>query len=179
MNFTLLKKRMARIHNQSLLKQARKDLRNNATAAEATLWRFLQHSQLDGRKFRRQHSIGSYIVDFYCPSEKLVIELDGDTHFHSAGYELDSRRTRYLESLNLRVIRFENDEIFKATEAVLEKIKSMFGKSITPNPSFTKEGNSNAKPKSNSPPGTGGVAEGRGGKNSSTETTNSQNPKIK
>lgn len=164
---------MTRIHNQSHLKQRRKELRNNATAAEATLWKFLQHSQLEGRKFRRQHSIGSYIVDFYCPSEKLVIELDGDAHYNSGGYERDSRRTKYLESLNLRVIRFENDEVFKATVTVLEKIKSFFGKSTTPNPSFSKEGNSNPKANLDSPPVSVGVAKGQGGKNSHSKITNS------
>lgn len=68
------------IHNRKYLKQRRKDLRNNATISEKRLWIALKKSQLKGRKFRRQHSIENYIVDFYCPSEKLIIEVDGNMH---------------------------------------------------------------------------------------------------
>lgn len=168
---------MARIHNQEYLKQTRRDLRNNATAAEATLWKFLQKSQLAGRTFRRQHSIGNYVVDFYCPAEKLVIELDGEAHFHQSGYESDQDRTKYLQSLNIRVLRFENEEVFKATESVLDKIKAAF--TTTPNPSLIKEGNESAHRNTKSPPVSGGVAEGRGGKNSHFKITSTQNPKIK
>ena len=74
-------------HNKKSLKERRKHLRNNGTSAEATLWTLLSKSQLDGRKFRRQHSINSFIVDFYCPSEKLVIELNGEHHFTDAVLE--------------------------------------------------------------------------------------------
>ena len=113
------------INNWKSLKERRRELRNNLTPAEATLWRFLSRSQL-GKKFRRQHSVGPYILDFYCPSEKLAVELDGAHHFTSAGQEYDQIRTAFLEQFNIRVIRFENDEVFKSTEAVLEKIKSSF-----------------------------------------------------
>ena len=71
--------RNERIHNRERLRVLRRALRNNATNAEAILWRYLKRRQLKGRKFRRQHSIGPYIVDFYCPAEKLAVELDGDT----------------------------------------------------------------------------------------------------
>ena len=64
------------IHNRSALKENRRTLRNNMTPAESALWKVLQKSQLDGRKFRRQHSVDGHILDFYCPSEKLAIELD-------------------------------------------------------------------------------------------------------
>ena len=69
------------INNKPELKPLRKQLRNFSTSAEAVLWTHLQKSQLQNRKFRRQHSIGNFIADFYCPSEKLVIELDGEDHF--------------------------------------------------------------------------------------------------
>ena len=59
------------LHNKPILKERRKSLRNNATKAEKLLWKILKSSMLDGRKFRRQHSIGNYIVDFYCPAEKI------------------------------------------------------------------------------------------------------------
>lgn len=123
---------MGIIHNRSYLKQNRKDLRNNGTSAEATLWKFLQKSQLEGRKFRRQHSIGNYIVDFYCPTERLVVELDGQYHFETSGQLYDEERTKYLNSLNIQVIRFENQDVFRATETVLQKIKLSFRPPLPP-----------------------------------------------
>jgi|SRR5690606_34646490 len=101
------------INNKPGLKAFRKELRNNLTSAEATLWKFLQRNQLEGRKFRRQHSIDNYITDFYCPKEKLVIELDGAHYFTEAGLAKDRERTAHLNSLGIRVIRFENNEVFR------------------------------------------------------------------
>ena len=121
-------KRPNKIFNKPGLKAFRKELRNNATAAEATLWKFLKQKQLKGRKFRRQYSIGKYIVDFYCPAEKLVIELDGDGHFSSAGYVNDQERTRFIEEQGVRVVRFENDDVFDDLENVLGKISDCFQK---------------------------------------------------
>ncbi|GEO02763.1 hypothetical protein AAE02nite_04270 [Adhaeribacter aerolatus] len=85
-----------------------------------------------GKKFRRQHSIGNYILDFYCPQEKLGIELDGKVHFTDNAYEADSKRTEYLNSLNIKIIRFENKDVFNQLEGVLEEIRRNF---TTPNPS--------------------------------------------
>ena len=116
------------IHNIKPLKENRRALRNALTPAEATLWKMLQNSQLEGRKFRRQHSVGSYILDFYCTSERLAIELDGAHHFTEAGMEYDAERTKYLNSLNINVVRFENKEVFEQTEYVLQKIKDNFRK---------------------------------------------------
>lgn len=121
-----------KIHNQNNLKEMRKQLRNNLTPAEAELWKHLQKSKLEGRKFRRQHSVGNYILDFYCPQEKLGIELDGKDHFTDNGYEADTIRTEYINSLNIKIIRFENKEVFEQLEGVLEEIKQNF---TTPNPS--------------------------------------------
>lgn len=120
------------INNRPELKQFRKELRNNSTAAEATLWNFLKAKQLEGRKFRRQHSVENYILDFYCPAEKLAIELDGAGHYTSAGYEYDLERTEALKSHGIKVIRFENRAVFENLEAVLKEIKNNF---TTPNPS--------------------------------------------
>lgn len=170
---------MARFHSRSYLKQTRKSLRNNATTAEATLWRFLKKSQLVGRKFRRQHSIGNYVVDFYCPAEKLVIELDGESHFHQSSYEYDKGRTEYLQSLNLRILRFENDEVFKTTESVLDKIKSAFQNSTTPNPSLSKEGSRSLILNSNSLLDSRGTVESSGSKDLPFETFNIPKPEIK
>lgn len=110
------------------MKQYRKDLRNNLTPAEATLWKAIQRSQLDGRKFRRQHSVGNYILDFYCPNEKLAIELDGQQHYTASGRERDNIRDEFLKTINIKVLRFENKEVFDNLEGVLEEIKCNFKK---------------------------------------------------
>ena len=117
---------MSIIHNQEHLKPTRRELRNNFTPAEAALWCCLRGKKLAGRKFRRQHSIGNYIVDFYCPQEKLAIELDGAGHFTSTGIEMDQDRENYLETLNIRVLRFENKEVFLDLDGVLDRIRSYF-----------------------------------------------------
>jgi very-short-patch-repair endonuclease len=110
------------IHNRKSLRLVRKGLRNSLTA-EAVLWKNLQRSQLLGKKFRRQHSVGHYVIDFYCPDCRLAIELDGAVHFNSAVSEYDARRTTYLNSLNIRVLRFENKMVFENLDGILEVIK--------------------------------------------------------
>jgi very-short-patch-repair endonuclease len=125
------------IHNKKSLKEKRKHLRNNGTPAEATLWNLLKAKQLEGRKFRRQHSIENFIVDFYCPSEKLAIELDGEHHFTEEGLAFDKQRDDKLASLGIRVIRIENEDVFRATEAVLSKIKDCFNHPCMPQASLT------------------------------------------
>jgi very-short-patch-repair endonuclease len=114
------------IHNRKELEVFRKSLRNNGTPAEGALWKLLKGKQLEGRKFRRQHSVGFYILDFYCPAEKLAIELDGERHFTEDGKVYDERRTEYLKEIGIRVVRFENREVFENAERVLEVIRSWF-----------------------------------------------------
>ena len=114
------------IFNRPQLKENRRQLRKNGTSAEATLWLSLKNNQIEGRRFRRQFSVENYILDFYCPSEELAIELDGADHFTDAGFEYDQERTAFLNSLGIKVIRFENDEVLKHIEGVLEVIKSEF-----------------------------------------------------
>ena len=114
------------INNRPELREFRKDLRNNSTSAEATLWLSLKRKQLDGRKFRRQFSVENYIIDFYCPSEKLAIELDGAGHFTSSGAEYDEERTKVLNTHGINVIRFENVEVFERLESVIDDIKGNF-----------------------------------------------------
>ena len=111
-------------HNKSYLKQYRKSLRNKATPAEAFLWNYLKKSQLEGRKFRRQHSIDNYIVDFFCFEESLAVELDGE--IHNTQLEEDKLRDAYLLSKGIKVIRFENRFVFEHLEQVLDDIKSNF-----------------------------------------------------
>lgn len=115
------------INNSVHLKTFRKTLRKNLTSAEAKLWKVLQNSNLEDRKFRRQHSIGNYILDFYCPSEKLAVELDGEFHFNDSARVYDFERRQFLESYGIRVIRFENRRVFEDLEWLLDVIKSNFG----------------------------------------------------
>jgi very-short-patch-repair endonuclease len=115
-----------RLHNKKYLKDQRKELRNNSTSAEAVLWTLLKKSQLCGRKFRRQHSIGKYIVDFYCPTEKLAIELDGHFHFTQYGLDGDEKRTKFLTTQGVKVLRIENKYVFINQEAVLRLISEHF-----------------------------------------------------
>ena len=115
-----------KIFNKKELESRRKELRNNSTYAEVFFWQQIKKGQLEGRKFRRQTSIGSYIVDFYCPEEKIVVELDGEVHFNEEARKYDKERTEYLESIGLRVIRFENQDVLKNTEYVMNTIKKLF-----------------------------------------------------
>jgi len=111
------------IYNVKAKELQRKALRNSSTSAEAVLWNNLKNGQLSGKKFRRQESIGPYIVDFYCPENRLVVELDGASHFTENGAEYDAKRTHYFRDRNIRVIRFENKTVYRDLEYVLETIK--------------------------------------------------------
>lgn len=114
------------LNNLKTLKPQRKHLRNHSTSAEATLWNYLKNSQLEGRKFRRQHSIEFYILDFYCPSEKINIELDGQEHFEGHGLVQDEKRDEFLKSLSIKILRFENKQVFENIDWVLNEIKRHF-----------------------------------------------------
>jgi len=125
------------IHNRPILKSRRKELRNNSTPAEKLLWGVLQHCNLEGYKFRRQHSAGAYILDFYCPSECLAVELDGDSHFTDEAIQYDLERTAYLNALNIKVLRFLNTDVYDNLNCVCERILAEIkGENLTtPSPS--------------------------------------------
>lgn len=97
-------------------------LRNNMTEAEGLLWNRLNFNQLKGFKFRRQHPINQFIVDFYCHKLKLVIELDGGIHLKKDVRERDSGRESVLRSFGLEIIRFNNDEVLTNIEVVISNI---------------------------------------------------------
>ena len=125
-----------KIHNRKSMKDIRRQLRHSLTPAEAALWRGLKGSKLCGKKFRRQHSIGNYVVDFYCPECRLAIELDGEKHFNSIASEYDLHRNEFLSRYNIRVLRFENRAVFEHPDGVLEMIKShLRDAATTPDPS--------------------------------------------
>jgi len=117
---------MGLVHNVARLKPRRRELRRGLTIAEARLWNHLKNRKLRGRKFRRQDSVGSYILDFYCPGERLAVELDGAAHDHESGQDRDTRRTLFLERTGIRVVRFENCEVIGNLEGVLEVIAHQF-----------------------------------------------------
>lgn len=114
------------LHNKEIFKELRRSLRNNATPAEKRLWMCLKDSQLDGRKFRRQHGFGKYVMDFYCPSERLCVELDGETHDSEDARAHDEERTDFLQKHFIRVIRFRNEEVYDNVDSVLERIRGMW-----------------------------------------------------
>ncbi len=119
-----MKNRKDNLNNQPHLTDKRKQLRKNLTSAEATLWLCLKNKQLCGKRFRRQYSFGNFIMDFYCPEEKLTIELDGKDHFTAIGTEKDVNRDAFLKEHGITVLRFENKLIFERLEEVLNEIKS-------------------------------------------------------
>jgi very-short-patch-repair endonuclease len=117
-------KRRRLIHNIEASNERRRELRHTLTSAEAVLWLNLKGSKLDGKKFRRQHAIGPYVADFYCPACRLIVELDGAGHKTELGAERDFRRTQFLKRFNVRVIRFENRLVFEILEGVLDAIRA-------------------------------------------------------
>jgi very-short-patch-repair endonuclease len=120
-----------RIHNNKDAVAVCKELRNKLTPAEAFFWNHLKNRQLEGRKFRRQHSIEKFIVDFYCYEEQLIIELDGEVHNEPKQMAYDDRRTKRLEKLGNRVLRFENKMVFDNLDSVVQEIKENFKISTT------------------------------------------------
>jgi very-short-patch-repair endonuclease len=113
---------MKEVHNIQRMLERRKELRRNSTLEENILWQRLRNSQL-GYKFRRQHSIGGYIADFYCAPLRLIIEIDGDFHNELEQKEYDGFRDGYLKQFNHGVLRFRNAEVRDNTENVLSRIK--------------------------------------------------------
>ena len=99
-----------------------KELRTNATEPERKLWSLLRGKQLAYLRFRRQQTIGPYIVDFFCSAAKLVIELDGDQHHTDDAIAYDEARTRWLEERGYRVLRIDNVVLMKSKEDALEAI---------------------------------------------------------
>ena len=104
------------------LKHFARALRQRSTDAELRVWSVLRDKRLNGHKFRRQHPINHYIVDFYCDAARLAIELDGGQHFEPAAIDYDRRRTESLAHAGIKVMRFSNIDALKHTSAVAESI---------------------------------------------------------
>lgn len=99
-----------------------RNLRKNQTAAEKKFWTILRNRQLTGVKFRRQFSIGRYILDFYSPEYRLGIEADGGQHYTDEGRKRDELRTKVLSQLGIQILRFNDHEILNNIEGVCEII---------------------------------------------------------
>ena len=100
-----------------------KQLRKNMTKTESLLWERLSNNQLDGIRFRRQHPIANYIVDFYCHKYKLVIEVDGEYHRTKDQMIHDQKRDSTLKNLGLSILRFTNQEVHQNIDKVITKIR--------------------------------------------------------
>jgi len=99
-----------------------RQLRRHATRPEKILWLALRNDQMVGHSFRRQHPIGPYILDFYCPYAKIAVELDGDQHATPEARACDARRTQFLRTKGISVMRFANRDLKENLDGVLEAI---------------------------------------------------------
>ena len=108
-------------YNKNLKKHAR-ELRKNMTDAERRLWSKIRRKQLKENQFYRQKNIGDYIVDFYCPAAKLIVEIDGGQHYAEENIVKDEARDKFLSDLGFRVLRFSNSDVFKNIEGVVTDI---------------------------------------------------------
>ncbi len=113
---------MSEIFNNIKLKTVRRRLRKNQTPQEQLIWNKLRRKQLCGLRFVRQFSVDSYVLDFYCPDRKLAIELDGGHHGEDEHAEYDKVRTIFLESRNIKVLRFWNSDVYENIDDILATI---------------------------------------------------------
>ena len=129
---------MPRIFTLSQYTSLRRKLRQQPTRAEAALWFQLRDKKFLGYKFRRQHSIGRYVLDFFCAKLMLGIEVDGATHLDPAKKEYDKIRQAWIEDRGVRIIRFTDSEILADTDATLNKLRRCINSS--PGPSSARRG---------------------------------------
>ena len=110
-------------HNKVSLKDIRRQLRQTATPAEKALWNKLRDGKFTSLKFKRQHSIGNYIVDFYCAHPRIIIEVDGEVHSEKEQREKDRHRDENFRDMGYMVLRFSNDMVLNNTMQVLIDIE--------------------------------------------------------
>ena len=113
---------MPRIYNKSSERSKRRQLRKQMPKAEAAIWPRLRGGQILGRRFRRQYSVGPYVIDFYCPSLKMAVEIDGDSHFNEEAQGYDQVREAFIGSFGIKFIRFTNEEVYRNLDGVFESI---------------------------------------------------------
>ncbi|OGF62921.1 hypothetical protein A2926_02350 [Candidatus Giovannonibacteria bacterium RIFCSPLOWO2_01_FULL_44_40] len=115
---------MTQIFNKRSQIIKRKLLRRNTSLPENILWQALRNRKASGQKFKRQFSIGRYVVDFYCPELQLVLEIDGSYHAEKSTKDYDSEKHRFVESLGLSCLHFKNKDVEKNINSVIDKINS-------------------------------------------------------
>ncbi|UCD29337.1 MAG: DUF559 domain-containing protein [Planctomycetota bacterium] len=113
---------MTRIYNRTSEKSNRRELCRQMPRAEVVLWSRLRRRQILGYKFRRQYSVGPYVLDFYCSEIKLAIEIDGDSHFGDGAEVRDAKRQLYIKSMGIEFLRFNNIYVFKNLDEVVDMI---------------------------------------------------------
>ena len=118
---------MKYIRNAPELKEKRKELRKNQTDAEKSFWTHVRNRRFHGLKFFRQYSVSPYILDFYCPSKRLVIEIDGGQHYTPEGKTRDKTREKYLNQHDIEVIRYSDRDALTKVDAVLQDILNKLG----------------------------------------------------
>ena len=104
------------------LKESARVLRKNMTDAERRLWSKIRRKQLKELQFYRQKNIGDFIVDFYCPAAKLIVEIDGGQHYSEENILKDEARDRFISNLGFKVLRFSNSDVFNNIEGVVQRI---------------------------------------------------------
>ncbi|MBP3440933.1 MAG: DUF559 domain-containing protein [Tidjanibacter sp.] len=114
--------KLQRAHNQPEQKELRRKLRAKSTPAESALWNVLRAKQLCGTHWYRQYSIGEYVLDFYCPAARMCVELDGLQHQQEEELVRDGRRTAFLESRGVLVLRVPNDIVLTQSDVVVSAI---------------------------------------------------------
>ncbi|APA83526.1 endonuclease domain-containing protein [Francisella tularensis] len=120
---------MAQFFNKEATKEKRRSLRKNQTFAEQKLWQYIRKDAL-GVRVRRQYGIGAYIADFYIPSLKIVIEVDGNNHFTDESKEYDLAREQYMKQIGIKTVRYTNSEVLNNIEAVFEDLLRVVKESI-------------------------------------------------
>jgi len=134
-----------------------RELRRDETDAERLLWGLLRGRQVAGAKFRRQHQFGPFILDFFCLEHRLAIEVDGGQHFSDEGEAHDGARTAWLQRSKIRVVRFDNLQVLRETEAVIDTILHELGGDMLPSPQRTSSGNGTVPSPQPSPRGRGSL----------------------
>jgi very-short-patch-repair endonuclease len=110
------------LYNNKTLKERRQELRNHQTEAEKLLWKFISKNKILGLRFLRQYGVGPYILDFYCPKIRFGIELDGKIHEKNKLYDKD--REKYLDGLDIKIVRFGNDDVLNNINKVLNDLQN-------------------------------------------------------
>ena len=116
---------MTKLYNKTSEKDKRQSLRNNMPPAEQLVWARLKGKQIENCKFRRQYSVGAFVIDFYTVEIKLAIEIDGDSHFTDGAEVADRERQSSIESSGIKFLRFTNRQVYKELDAVIDAISQM------------------------------------------------------